>query len=106
MRVVVLGAGATSGTLANVGGVEGFIRRLAAVKPNWKSEYAALCTACEDCESPDNASLDELWTRLDYRSKFRTILGADYGKDAAIQVRKAIADAYSFTEEIDRLCAS
>jgi hypothetical protein len=107
MKVVILGTGSTSGTFAAVGGVDGFVRRLATVNPAWEQAYGDLRSAIVDCGGAlDSVGLDAVWTRLDYSSKFRLILGSDYGPDAAIQLRQAIADAYSFSNELTTLCAS
>jgi hypothetical protein len=107
MKVVVLGTGSTSGTFAAAGGVDGFVRRLAAVHQSWEQDYRELRGAIADCGGAlDSVGLDTVWTRLDYHSKFKLILGSDYGPEAAIQMRQAIAEAYSFSEELAALSAS
>jgi len=107
MKVVVLGTGATSGTLQTDGGVDGFVKRLKAAQPNWEQDYKELARVVDDCEKkPEQLGLDRIWTRIDYYSKFKLIFGSDYGSKAAIQIRKAVADAYSFKNEIDQLCAT
>lgn len=57
----------------------------------------------DDCKKKkdDKIDLDTLWTRIDYYSKFRKILGCEYGSEASIQLHKAIIEAYSFNEKID-----
>lgn len=114
MKVVVLGTGATSGTLRTDGGVDRFVKRLKVVKPGWREDYVDLARVVDDCKEEQerlgleqhSLRLDSIWTRIDYYSKFKLILGCDYGSAAAIQIRQAVADAYSFEGEIDRLCES
>jgi hypothetical protein len=50
--------------------------------------------------------LDHLWTRIDYYSKFKRILGCDYGAAASIQLHQAVVDAYSFADDIARVCTT
>lgn len=107
MKAILLGTGATIGTLGTNGGVDGFVKRLNTVRPNWKRDYPELARVIVDCkEEPEQLGLDWLWTRIDYCSKFRGILGSDYGVNAAIQLRKAVLDAYSFGDEISQLCTA
>ena len=107
MKVVVLGTGATSGTLRTDGGVAGFIRRLTTVRPSWTCEYPLLARVVADCqEEAEQLSLEHLWTRIDYYSKFRRILGSEYGAPASIQLHKAVVDAYSFVDDVARICTT
>lgn len=107
MKAVILGTGATIGTLGLEAGVIGFVRRLEAVRSNWRTEYPSLAQAVNDCGgNPLDVALDRLWTRLDYYSKFKTILGSAYPGEASTELRKALLDAYGFADEISRICSA
>jgi hypothetical protein len=104
MRVIILGTGATIGTLRVKGGVEHFVDRLDAVNRVWRNHYPNLDRLIQDCcISNKHTSLDTIWTRVDYYSKFRNILGSEYGADASVELHKAVLEAYAFRSEIDKL---
>jgi hypothetical protein len=103
-KAVVLGTGASSGTLDKLGGVAGFTTRLGEVRRDWRTHYPDLARVIDDCGGFGDR-LDIVWTTIDYRSKFRAVLGPDYGWQAAIQLRKAVLEAYSFSTEIRDLLA-
>ena len=50
MKIVMLGTGATSGTLKTHGGADGFIDRLNEVHPTWRADYPELARVVGDCE--------------------------------------------------------
>jgi hypothetical protein len=112
MKAVILGTGATIGTLGKIGGVIGFEKRLTEIHPRWKRDYPDLERAIRDCKNnnEEKIDLDKLWTRIDYYSKFSNILKIldfdEYGPKASIDLRKAILNIYSFKEEINQICTS
>ena len=107
MKAIILGTGATIGTIGAEAGVVGFVRRLAAVRSNWRAEYPLLAEAIDDCGGDANdVGLDQIWTRLDYYSKFSKIFGTVYSGDVSTQLHKAILDAYAFAEDIGRICSA
>lgn len=107
MKAVIVGTGATSGTLGAKGGVAEFPSRLNTVHRDWRARYPNLAKLVRDSARPgereDQLGLDRIWTRIDYYSKLRRILGSDYGGDAAMELRQAVSDAYAFKDEIDQL---
>jgi len=106
MKAVILGTGATIGTLGGKGGVKGFEERLNEVRPSWQDDYRNLKKAIDACKKSrdEKINLDQVWTRIDYYSKFRKILNGDYGSDASIELHKAVLVAYSFKKEISNIC--
>jgi hypothetical protein len=104
MKIVLLGTGATIGTLGKSGGVEHFVKRLNEASKTWRRDYPDLNQLIKDCDVDEGKiRLDQIWTRIDYYSKFKRILVSDYGANASIQLHKAVLEAYSFTKEIDCL---
>lgn len=106
MRVLILGTGATIGTLLGVAsaaelGVLGFTKRLSRVKPRWRDEYAALARVIADCGSEN---LDQIWTHLDYTIKLQRSLGRNpYQPGTSGELHRALLDAYSLTDEIGKI---
>jgi hypothetical protein len=91
-HVVVLGAGASKGTLAAITSTadkliaptaDEFGAYLKSVNPNWTSEYPYLGRAIRFFErrvtdtSEDKWALDKIWGAIDTRVKLRFILGKD-----------------------------
>lgn len=100
MRVVILGSGATYGTIRECPTAEGFGRELTQRRPDWRETYPALCKAVDDLwpekhPSRDDWNLADLWMRIDYYAKLSPALGAsDYGGQASCELRKAVLDVY------------
>lgn len=112
MKVLLLGAGSTIGTFHGwtAGdpprplelGVEGFIRRLQQVRPNWRDEYAELAKAVDASLA---TNLDKVWTYIDYIAKFgRTLaflaLPSYEGAQVSRELRRSLLDAYSLLDEL------
>jgi hypothetical protein len=107
MKVLILGAGSSQGTLG-APGVAGFLDQLSDVRPNWKTDYAALARVVDDAEQLDEkgvalqkAGLDAIWTRIDYYAKLHTSLRrSDYGAAAAYEMYRAVIDVYALKDQI------
>lgn len=120
MKVVILGAGSTIGTLGKRSlGVARFVERLKEVcGADWERDYGQLAKAAKDCSSEN---LDEIWTYVDYFGKLRRSLceradcKADPDchvpdcqlrekyKDVSGKLRSALVAAYSLDREIAAL---
>lgn len=108
MKVVIIGTGASIGTIGAEAGVAKFVRRLIEVRGlSWRSDFPNLALAIDDCKDDYtdllSLGLDNIWSRIDYYSKFRGILGVEYGPETSLELYKAILEAYSFTMEVDQL---
>jgi|HubBroStandDraft_1064217.scaffolds.fasta_scaffold30045_3 hypothetical protein len=81
MKIAILGAGSTIGTLGRLDlGVEGFMDRIESIwgaktppRDPWAKEYDQIKRASDDCGS---RKLDRLWTHADYAGKFHRALAA------------------------------
>ena len=104
MKVVMLGAGSTIGTMGDATlGVADFTKRLDRVYPGWRTEYGDIVRAVDDCDGVGN--LDVIWPHVDYAVKLkRSIQGRPSYDSISGQLRKAITRAYSLTPEFERLC--
>ena len=106
MRVLILGTGSTIGTLGKATdakelGVLSFTKRLSRVRSRWRDEYPALARVIADCASEN---LDQIWTHLDYTVKLQRSLGGNpYEPETSGELHRALLDAYSLTEEIERI---
>jgi len=100
MRVVIIGAGGTKGTVRDCPTVEGFGKALARRHPSWRKEYTVLAQAVADLwpeqhRASDDWSLQDLWERLDYYAKLHPALSRPgYGGQASRELRKVILDVY------------
>lgn len=100
MRMIILGSGATHGTIRGCPTIDGFGRVLGDRRSDWRYVYPALARAVGDLrrENPseaDNWSLRDLWMRLDYYAKLHPALGTSgYGAQASCELHKAVLDVY------------
>lgn len=102
MKLLVLGSGATAGTLPECPVVAHFGSALAARRPDWRAVYPSLARVVQHLGiADDNWDLAKAWARVDYCSKLSAALGtADYGADASYELRKAALDVYgAFAKE-------
>lgn len=105
MKVVILGAGATSGTLGKPAGAADFLACLRQGCPDWQTTFAVLQSIVEGVGARPDAppSIEDIWARADYYAKFRAILGSEYGPGASNEIHKAVLLAYSFTQDVARI---
>lgn len=100
VKVVILGSGATAGTLCGCPTMPCFGRALARRRSNWREVYPVLARAVADSQGEKDSDKDmwdlsEVWTRLDYYAKLREALGTwDYGAEASCQLHRAVLDVY------------
>ncbi|GEM_PF-3076371 len=110
MKVVILGSGATAGTLPDCPTLSDFGEALATELPEWREVYTALARAVADSQggatAADQWNLATVWTRVDYYAKLHRALGTcDYGPEASYDLHRAVLDVYGTTaiERLERL---
>lgn len=101
MRLMILGAGSSIGTLGinACPGVKGFGRALARIHPNWRATFPRLAQVVDETvgivPGSDDWALDEVWTRLDYIAKLHPAHGpGPYPGDASLELHTAVAAVY------------
>jgi hypothetical protein len=101
MRLLILGAGSSIGTLgiAACPGVKGFGNALAGIRRDWRTAFVHLAQVVDDTtgvsRGSDNWALDDVWTRLDYIAKLAPAWGAaPYAPEASLELHTAIAAVY------------
>lgn len=98
MRVVILGSGATYGTIRECPTLEGFGRALVARRPAWRDAYPGLAGVVADLSSKqhpehDRWNLRDVWVRVDYYAKLHPALGAaNYGAQVSAGLHRAVRD--------------
>jgi hypothetical protein len=100
VRLFIIGAGATIGTLGTPG-VKGFGSHLEHQLKTWRSELGKLSTvvdalAAEHRRTPADWDLDAAWTHIDYFAKLYPALGekASYEGSAAAGIHAAVTAVY------------
>ena len=100
MKTVILGSGATFGTLPDGPTTDGFGcalgARMAAQGKDWQQEYRSLAKVVADVR-PEGPGWDlaEVWIRIDYFSKLPRLRdGGDYGPNASFDVHAAVLEVY------------
>lgn len=99
-KLVILGSGATAGTIPDCPPAAGFGTALRSRRPDWQKAYPVLAQVVKQLSperqpDPLEWNLSHVWTQIDYYSKLCSFLGKDdYGPAASSQICDAVLDVY------------